>query len=119
MDFEFLVGMANEILVLLTGLIGLIGTGIGTYFAIKNWVLALNTKNSQETWKLIMEIADKAMEEAERSGAAGVEKKEMVIAAVNAGAKAAGLDTSLFLDQLDDYIEQTIKFVNKMKDANK
>ena len=38
----------NGIITLITGLLGLIGTGVGVYFAIKNWCAALKTKNFQE-----------------------------------------------------------------------
>ena len=58
---------ANGIITLITGLVGLIGTGIGAFFAIKNWITVLKTKSSQEIWALIMEIADAAMAEAERA----------------------------------------------------
>lgn len=114
MDFEIFLGTANEVLALLTGLLGLIGTGVGAYFAIKNWISVVKTKNSQEIWKMIMEAADAAMTEAEASGLSGADKKSMVIDIISASTKAAGVDISLFADQLDDYIEQTIAFVNKM-----
>jgi hypothetical protein len=39
----------------------------------------------------------------------------MVIDAVKAGCKAAGVDMDTFIDQLSDYIDQTISFVNGMK----
>ena len=42
------------------------------------------------------------------------DKKKMVIASVKASCKAAGLDLDLFIDQLSDYIDQTISFVNDM-----
>ena len=61
-----------------------------------------------------MEIADAAMKEAERSCKTGENKKKMVIASVKASCKAAGLDLDLFIDQLSDYIDQTISFVNDM-----
>lgn len=114
MDFEFFLGAANEVLALLTGLLGLIGTGVGAYFAIKNWFKVVKTKNSEEIWKMIMEAADAAMTEAEASGLPGADKKSMVIDIISASTKAAGVDISLFANQLDDYIEQTIAFVNKM-----
>jgi hypothetical protein len=38
---------ANGIITLVTGLVGLIGTAIGAYFAIKNWITVLKTKNTQ------------------------------------------------------------------------
>jgi 3-hydroxyacyl-CoA dehydrogenase len=113
-DLTLFLDTANSILVLLTGLVGLIGSGVGAYFAIKNWLKVIKTKNSEEIWKMIMEAADAAMTEAEASGLSGADKKSMVIDIISASTKAAGVDISLFADQLDDYIEQTIAFVNKM-----
>ena len=63
---------------------------------------------------MIMEMADAAMKEAERSCKTGADKKAMVIGSVKASCKAAGLDLDLFIDQLSDYIDQTISFVNDM-----
>ena len=105
----------NGIITLITGLVGLIGTGIGAYFAIKNWITVLKTKNSQEVWSLIMEMADAAMKEAEASMNDGETKKQMVTDTVKASCKAAGIDAELFVNQLSDYIDSTIKFVNSMK----
>jgi hypothetical protein len=107
----------NEWALFLGSLVSLISTGCGAFFAIKNFITMLKNKQSTELWALIMEIADKAMEEAEASKASGKDKKSMVIASVKAGAEASGLDISAFLTQLDLYIDQTIDFVNKMKDA--
>lgn len=109
----------NEWTVLISGLLGLVSTATGVFFAVKNWIKALKTKQGAEVWALIMEITDNAMKEAEASGAAGADKKSMVINAVKAGAEASGLDISAFLGQLDKYIDQTKDFVNKMKDAEK
>jgi hypothetical protein len=106
---------ANGIITLITGLVGLIGTAVGAYFAIKNWISVIKTKNAQEIWAMIMEMADAAMKEAERSGKAGADKKQMVIEAVKAGCRAAGVNLDDFIDQLSDYIDDTIKFVNDMK----
>ena len=108
------INTANGIITLITGLIGLIGTGIGAYFAIKNWIAVTKNKNAQEIWAMIMEIADTAMKEAEKSCKTGADKKTMVIESVKASCKAAGLDVDLFIDQLSDYIDQTISFVNDM-----
>ena len=108
------INTANGIITLITGLVGLIGTGIGAYFAIKNWIKLVKEKNVTEIWKMIMEMADAAMKEAERSCKTGADKKKMVIASVKASCKAAGLDLDLFIDQLSDYIDQTISFVNDM-----
>ena len=110
-----LINTANGIITLITGLAGLIGTGIGAYFAIKNWIKLVKEKNANEIWKMIMEMADAAMKEAEKSCKAGADKKTMVIDSVKAGCKSVGLDISNFLNQLDAYIDQTISFVNQMK----
>jgi hypothetical protein len=107
--------LANELIVLLTSALGLIGTGVGTFFAIKFWIKNNKNKSTQELWALIMEMADAAMAEAEKTNATGAEKKEMVIQAVSAGTKAAGVDMDIFLNQLSNYIDQTIAFVNRMK----
>lgn len=104
----------QEIIALVTGLCGLISAGISAYFAIKNWIKVTKNKNAQEIWAMVMEIADTAMKEAEKSCKTGADKKTMVINAVKASCKAAGLDVDLFIDQLSDYIDQTISFVNDM-----
>ena len=104
----------NGLLALITSLVGLIGTGVGAFFAIKNWIKATKEKSSKEIWAMIMEMADAAIKEAEKSGAAGADKKTMVIESVKASCKAAGVDLDLFIDQLSDYIDQTIAFVNDM-----
>lgn len=109
----------NEWALFLGGLLSLISAACGAFFAIKNFIAVLKTKQKTEIWALIMEIADKAMSEAEASNAAGEDKKSMVINAVKAAAEASGLDISDFLTQLDLYIDQTIDFVNKMKAAKK
>ena len=109
---------ANEVVILITGLLGLISAGVGVYFAVKNWFKLMKTKNKQEVWKLLIEMADKAMEEAERSGKAGEDKKEMVLDAIEAAAEAAGIETGEFFTQLDLYIDQTIDFVKRMKKAS-
>ena len=104
----------QEIIALVTGLCGLVSAGIGAYFAIKNWIAVTKNKNAQEIWVMIMEIADAAMKEAEKSCKTGADKKTMVIESVKASCKAAGLDLDSFIDQLSDYIDQTISFVNDM-----
>ena len=104
---------------LVTATLGLIGTGIGAFFAIKGFIKAFKEKDGKQKWALIMEMADAAMKEVEKSGAAGADKKTMVIEAVKASCKAAGLDLDEFIDQLSDYIDQTISFVNDMSKKSK
>lgn len=109
----------NGLIALITSLVGLIGTGIGAFFAIKNWIKATKEKSSKEIWAMIMEMADAAIKEAEKSGKSGAAKKEMVINSVKASCKAAGINIDLFIDQLMDYIDQTIAFVNDMSKKTK
>ena len=119
MSIQEFLSSAEGIISLLSSLVLLISTGIGAYFAIKNWVTAFKEKDSKQKWALIMEIADAAIKEAEKSGKSGTDKKAMVIESVKAGCKAAGIDAELFLDQLSDYIDQTIAFVNDMSKTAK
>lgn len=118
-SFAEFIASAEGVISLITGLVGLIGTGVGAFFAIKNFIAATKEKSAKEIWALIMEIADAAMKEAEKSNKSGAAKKEMVIEAVKAGCKAANINIDLFIDQLVDYIDQTIGFVNDMKAAKK
>ena len=106
---------ANGIVTLISALIALIGTGMGVYFAIKNFIKSMKSNTKEQNWKLIMKIADAAMKTAETSGKKGADKKQMVIESVKASCKAAGIDADEFIDQLMDYIDQTIAFVNSMK----
>lgn len=107
----------QELLLLITGLAGLISAGIAAYFAVVNFVKNLKGKNSLEIWTLIMSIADAAMKEAEASQLDGEGKKQLVIDAVKAGLDAANLDISDFLDQLSKYIDDTIEFTKGMQKA--
>ncbi len=104
----------NGLIALITGLCGLIGTGIGTYFAIRNWIKALKEKNAKDIWNMIITAADAAMKEVEKSTMDGATKKETVINSVKATLAAAGIDISDFIDQLANYIDTTIAFVNDM-----
>lgn len=104
----------NGLIALITGLLGLIGTGVGTFFAVKNWIKALKEKNAKQIWELICQIADAAMKEAEKSTLSGASKKELVINMVKEGCKAAGLDLDPFIDQLGAYIDSCISWYNGM-----
>ena len=106
--------MAEQIITLITGLLGLIPTAIAAYFAIKNFIVVTKERSSKEIWALIMSLADAAMKEAEQSLKDGESKKQMVIDSVKAGCKSAGIDLDMFIDQLSDYIDDTIDFVNCM-----
>lgn len=102
----------QQVLVITTGLVGLIGTGVSTFFAIKAVIQRNKEKSLGEIWNLVIEIADAAMKEAEASGKKGKAKKEMAISIINASALVAGIDLEPFTTQLSAYIDDTIKFVN-------
>ena len=111
---------ANSIVVLITGLFGLLSAGVGAFFAVKSFIKAAKEKSAKEIWAMIMNMADAAMKQAEASVLSGADKKKMVIDAVKAGCKSEGLDIDAFLDQLSAYIDQCIKFHNDMTEsANK
>ena len=72
----------------LISLISAIGTFLGVFFAVKNWIKALKEKNAKQIWELICQIADAAMKEYEHSTLHGADKKAAVIEAVKEGCKA-------------------------------
>lgn len=113
------ISTVNGLISLITALVGLIGTGIGAFFAIKNWIKATKEKSSKEIWAMIMEIADAAMREAEQSDLHGKDKKGAVLNVVKAGCKAAGIDIGPFIDQLGEYIDQCIEWYNGMSKVAK
>lgn len=109
----------NGLITLLTGLVGLIGTGVGAFFAIKNWFKLLKTKKAKEIWALIQKAADAAMREFEHSTLKGTAKKDAVVNAVKVSCKAAGIENlGAFIDQLDSYIEDSINWFNGMQNKN-
>lgn len=108
---------ANAIVALVTGLLGLISAGVGAFFAIKNFLKLAKEKSAKEVWAMIVNMADAAMQKAEKEIASGADKKKAVIEAVKEGCKSEGLDIDAFLDQLSAYIDQCIKFHNDMNEA--
>lgn len=97
------------IITLISSGVALIGTilmlCIKLYSALKEVV-----KNKE--WKKIIKLADSAMTAAEESGESGADKKQMVIAAVEAGCKELGVTVDLC--KLSEYIDECIEFANKM-----
>ena len=104
----------TQLVALITGLVGLISAGITAFISVKKVIKANKGKSLKELWALVMKLADAAMIEAERSALNGAAKKDKVIAMVNAAAREAGIDISAFTEQLSEYIDQTINFVNTM-----
>lgn len=105
----------QQIIAIIAALAGLISTGIGAFITIKTLIKARTEKTLQENWELIKTMAMTAMSKAEESGKAGKEKKEIVIDAVKAGCKAAGINLDSFIDQLMAFIDQSIEFANTIK----
>ena len=111
---------ANGFVALLTGLLGLIGTGLGVFFAIKAWIKNAKNKSATEIWALIMNVADKAMQEASYKFPVkgdGPERKEFVLNLVKEACLAEGIDLGPFFEQLTAYINQCIEFVNGFKET--
>ena len=107
---------ANGFIALITGLVGLITTGITAYFAIKAWIKTTKDKSAQEIWNMVQEVAKVAIDEVEHSGIIGSEnKKEAAMEIVKKSCKAAGLEIDNFIDQLSEYIDNCVKFYNDMK----
>ena len=104
----------NGLIALITGLVGLIGTGVGAFFTIKAFIKSAKEKSFKEIWAMIVTMADAAIAEAEKSGKEGKTKKEMVINSVKASCIAVGVDITPFMDQLSAYIDEAIKFVNSV-----
>lgn len=109
----------NGLIALISGLAGLIGTGIATFFAIKSFIKSVKQKSAAGIWSMIVAMADAAIKEAEKSGKSGKSKKEMVINSVKASCAAAGVDVAPFIDQLGAYIDSTVKWFNEMTEAAK
>ena len=115
MAFAEFIQTAEGLISLIGTFLGLCGTAAGIVVAIKGWIKAFKEKDAKQKWALIMEIADAAMKEAEKSGKSGADKKQMVIDSVKAGCKAAGIDVGPFIDQLGNYIDSCIDWLNGMK----
>lgn len=105
---------AQQLITLLTAFFGLLGTAAGAFLTIRQFIKANKDNTFKQNWELIMKIADVAMQEAERTGLKGADKKAQVIETTKAGCKAVGINIDSFLDQLSAYIDQTINFVNGM-----
>lgn len=110
---------ANGLIALITGLVGLITTGVTAYFAIKAWVKATKDKSAQDLWGMIQEVAKTAIDEVEHSDITGSEnKKDAAMEIVKKSCKAAGLEIDNFIDQLSEYIDNCVKFYNDMRKKN-
>lgn len=100
---------AQGIITLISGGLALLATlvtlSISLYKACKQIAKDRN-------WKKVMEVADAAIQAAEKSGKSGADKKTMVIEAVQASCLALGIEVDL--SQLGTYIDECIEFANKL-----
>ena len=110
---------ANGLIALITALASLIATGISIFVAVKQILKNAKNKTLADNWVTIQNIAKAAMEKAEETGAAGADKKKMVIESVKAGCLEAGIDIAPFVDQLDAFINNSITFVNSLSNITK
>ena len=95
--------------------LALISAGIGVVFGIKTVIKSRKDKTAAENWLFIMTVAKAAMSKAEESGAAGKDKKAIVIDAVKAACAEAGINADDFMDQLSAFIDNMIDFANTIK----
>jgi len=105
---------AQALIALIIGFFSLLSGAITAFLSIKKVIKANKGKSLKEIWALVMKLADAAMIEAEKTALNGAAKKDKVITMVNAAAREAGIDISAFTEQLSEYIDQTINFVNTM-----
>ena len=115
LSFAEFISTAEGVLTLISSLLALIGAGFGVFGMVKSFVKSFKDKKAKEQWALIMSIADAGMKEAEKSLAKGEDKKALVINTVKSACKAAGINAEDFIDQLSEYIDSCIDFVNGMK----
>lgn len=107
---------ANGLVALLTGLFGLIGTGVGAFFSIRAFIQKNKANTRQQNWNMIMQAADAAMEVVEHAQLHNSsEKKALAMDMIKKSCESLGLDISAFLTQLDAYIDQCIEWFNGMK----
>ena len=110
---------ANGLIALITGLVGLIGTGIATFFAVKAWIKTMKNKSASEVWAAITTAADAAMQEVEFRAKSGeiLNKRDTALAIIESSCAASGLDISPFMTQLRKYIDDCIDFINGFNKA--
>lgn len=106
-----------NLIVSITGFVGAVAVLIPVAIKlVKKGAELVKNKN----WSKIKDIALAAMKEAEVSGKKGSEKQQMVIDAVVAGCKEAGIEIDEEdLKNLAKYIDETIEWFNNMNKSSK
>lgn len=100
------------VIALITALAALIPAVSTAVVAI---VKLIKTTKKEDAWKVIMSVADAAMAQAEKSGKAGADKKQMAIDITKAACASQGIDVGDTVEQLAAYIDQSIAFAKSLK----
>lgn len=101
-----------EFIITLIGLIGAIAALIPTLIKLFKSLKEIATNKD---WSKIKAIIKASIVKAEASGKAGADKKQMVIEATIAGCAEIGVEVDeALVEQISEYIEKTISFVNEM-----
>lgn len=105
-----------QLIIAIATLIGTIGALVPTIIALFKFFKS-NIKN--KNWNIIFAFAKEAVIAAEKSGAAGAEKKQMVIDSVIASCSSVGIEVNEdTLVQLSNAIDDLITWYNEMKKKN-
>lgn len=105
----------QQIITLAVAFVSLIGAAVGVFATIKTLIAKRKGETKQSNLEFLKSAALAAMSKAEESGKSGKEKKEIVLDAIKAAAKEAGIDIEPFLDQLFAFIDNSIAFANTIK----
>ena len=104
------------LIMLIVGLVSAIAGLIPTFIKLKS---ALKKIAKDKNFAKLIEIAKKAMTEAQASGKTGAQKQEMVLVAVKAGAIEIGVEVNdEDIENLIDSIKELKQFFNDMKAAD-
>ena len=105
----------QQIITLAVAFVSLIGAAVGVFTTIKTLISKRKGETKQSNFEFLKSVALSAMSKAEESGKSGKEKKEIVLDAIKAAAKEAGIEIEPFLDQLFAFIDNSIAFANTIK----
>lgn len=105
----------ESIITIITLAVGLIGAIAALIPSLIKLFKSLKEIAQNKDWGKIKAIIKAAIVKAEASGKAGADKKQMVIDATIAGCKEIGVEVDeALVEQISEYIEKTISFVNEM-----
>lgn len=96
---------ANAIVALISAIAGLLSAAIPLGVVIYN---LFKGKKAKEIFADLKDMAIAAVNEAEKTGKSGAEKKEIAIAAIKAAAAAKNIDVEPFMNQLLAVIDQIV-----------